>query len=617
MSANLLLELHNEYQHFSLFADASAELIDVKTGTHWCMGPVAVQEDRELDPGHNWLRTSRSVCEQYPGRFKGSIEGSAVRFTVLGHLNAEMGTFTCRYRLDGPWLEVEILDVDAALPNLMFPTAIVSEQLVLPSGIGKLIRKSDGLYDRHAYRFPTHLNMRFFGGLRGDAGWIGIFADGYADAGVLTTQMAATPLWMKSLNRWQGRRTIRYGFTSGGYVGIAKTFRAWAKEHGLFKTLVEKIAANPAVGNLIGGRAVGFMMARPFRKQRYEDRCEPVPAKFQGHSDGVVTLINYSQTRRIMDECKSLGMNKGLFTLHGWINGGYDETHPDIWPPEPALGSIDELRGLCAERDPYLSILHDNYQDIYPQSPSFPNGICQRRDGSFLPGGIWAGGQCYILNSTASLEYARRNWPNLASLNPRGIYADTITAELFKESYERDHTQTRGQDEAMKRELMQFFHQRGVVFSSENGADFGVPFTDWIPPAYKYVAGQSIPLWPMVYHDCVIGIQGTWSPEDHNATRMARSCLENMLWGNMLFFAGFTAEDWPQFRKSFADTFHVDRWHGQIGTAEMTNHRYLTDDFAVEKTEFATGDAVICNFASEPRQVEGKTIPAGGYVLVN
>jgi len=68
--------------------------------------------------------------------------------------------------------------------------------------------------------------------------------------------------------------------------------------------------------------------------------------------------------------------------------------------------------------------------------------------------------QCYIANSTASIEYARRNWEQVKTLSPRAMYMDTTTATQFNESYEPGHTQTRSQDEALRQEFMRLVHGR-------------------------------------------------------------------------------------------------------------------------------------------------------------
>tara|TARA_R110002111_G_scaffold126462_1_gene191133 strand:- start:7 stop:336 length:330 start_codon:yes stop_codon:yes gene_type:complete len=80
-------------------------------------------------------------------------------------------------------------------------------------------------------------------------------------------------------------------------------------------------------------------------------------------------------------------------------------------------------------------------------------------DGNPMPGGYWAGGQAYILNSKDSLDYLKRNWKESGELPVRAVYCDTTTAIQFYESYEPGNEQTRSQDEAGKLALLEFYKE--------------------------------------------------------------------------------------------------------------------------------------------------------------
>ena len=70
-----------------------------------------------------------------------------------------------------------------------------------------------------------------------------------------------------------------------------------------------------------------------------------------------------------------------LFTLGGWIHRGYDNQHPDILPTAPECGG-DAAFADCARRVMalgYLFCLHDNYQDIYRDSPSWDERLHHER----------------------------------------------------------------------------------------------------------------------------------------------------------------------------------------------------------------------------------------------
>ena len=613
-----LQRLENEHLAVTVFDDASAEIAHKATGERWSMGPVAFQEEGPIDVGHVWLRQERSIVEQYPGRFRGRREGDAIAFTVLGRRRAPVGRLTCRYRLDGAWLEVRILEVDEALPSLVFPPAIESESLVLPRNVGQWVRRP--LPSRYFWTFWSHLNMRWVGGLRGEAGWLCVFDEGHADAGVLAAELSLSPGWRKSLGRWSGPRGVRYQFTAGGYVGLAKAYRAWARGRGLFRPLEEKLAASPDLRHLVGGRELGVVQCRTDRPERFVDRLQPVPEDVARTGGGLRLGLTHRDTARVLAEAKALGFARGLFLVRGWIHGGYDESHPDVWPPEPALGPVEELAALCREPGPIVTGLHDNYADIYEQSPSFPRGVVRRSNGELMAGGYWSGGQAYILDTQAGLEYARRNWPRIATLSPRAMFVDTTSATQLYESWEEGRQQTRAGDEAARRELLGFFKEQGILLGSEESADFAVPFLDWQETRHARRPGESIPLWPLVFHDALLATryadQGTVPGGGGAADRSGGPAwLPDLLWGSFLSFGWLGSEaEWRLAKAGFESSFPVDEWHARVAAAEMVSHRYLSEDGEVERTEFANGLAVTVNFSGEPRSADGVVVPPHSHV---
>lgn len=606
-----VVQLENEHVSVSVHDDATAAFIDRGTGGRWETGPVALQEEGPIDVGHVWIRTGRSICEQYPGRFRLEQRGDRLRATLLGRERREVGQFSVKVELEGPWVRFGLDEIDESMPSLVFPTPIVSESLVFPRNVGQWVRKP--LSGRFFWRFYSQLNMRWFGGLRGDDGWIAVFDGPHHDAGVMAAEMHAGPAWLKSMGRWTYPRTVRYRFTTGGYVGLAKAYRQWAGEHGLVKTLEEKIEENPAVGNLIGGRILSFMQGNTYHADAEEDRLRTVREE-QRAKDGTMRVwVSHKDTKRITEDALSLGM-KGLVVVRGWIKGGYDDAHPDVWPPEPALGSVDELREICRMRDPLVVALHDNYADIYPRAASWPNGVFRLPDGAPMPGGIWAGGQCYIINGRDGVSYAKRNWRQIKTLDPRAMFIDTTTAVNRYESYEPGNELTRNEDESYKRELLQFYKEQGQVLGSEEAADFGIPYVDWLENRHHRVAGESIPLWPLVFHDCACcGRYGQFTADV--APSGPANWLADMLWGYFILWGVRKADDWPQQRDAFAGTMHVDRWHARIGAARMTSHRYLSEDGQLEQTEFSNGLSIIANFSAEERTADGVTVKANGYVI--
>ncbi len=597
----MLWHADNGIIRVTVHADATTDIVDCTNATVWHMGPVARQEEGPVDIGHVWLRNERSFCEQYSARFRGEqLDDQTIRYSLISEPGTIQGALTVQYQLDGPWLEVRIVDVAENLPSLVFPTPIVSESLVIPQNVGRWIREP--LAASYAWVYPVHLNMRWFGGLHGDKGWMAVQHEGFESAGALANGLRIAPLWLKSLGTWSGTRTVRYRLTEGGYVGLAKAYRAYAREQGLLRSLAEKAAADPRVNDLKGGRLATIWQADTTHSRNHEDLLEPVP---EAAGDGLNVYFTHQQAAAILPELRAAGMQSGLVVLRGWINGGYDERHPDVWPPEPALGTIEELRAVLQGQERFHVALHDNYLDIYPQSPSFPQGIIQDRAGRLMRGGFWAGGQAYILNIRSALGYLQRNWQHLQTLTPQAMFPDTVTAMQFFESYEDGNVLTRAHDYACKLDILRFYKSRNLLLGSEEGTDFGIPYVDWYENRHRHRPGVSIPLWGLVFHDAAVCYRyptaaedGTWLPE--------------MLWGYGKLWHLASPADWHAQRPGFSRGGEVDRWHAQIGFDELLYHQYVAPN--VERTTFTNG-AITVNFNTSPVLVTEREIPAQGFVI--
>jgi hypothetical protein len=324
--------------------------------------------------------------------------------------------------------------------------------------------------------------------------------------------------------------------------------------------------------------------------------------------------LTYKELSEFIQKLKAGGLKSGFLKIAGWINGGYDASHPDVWPPEPLLGPVEELKQILSMEESFALGIHDNYQDIYETLPSFPKGVNQLVDGTLQTGGAWAGGQAYILNSQASVEYAKRNWEQLKTLSPRALFSDTITATQLFESFEPGNEKTKADDNRLKMSLMAFFKEKGVLFGSEEVADFGIPFVDWFETRHNRVQGETIPLWPLVFHDAAYLMSyGSGMPgKDKQDGLNPPLWLEAMQWGYMPHY--FHRKDFDF--DLFNGNFQVDQWHEKVALAGMTNHEFLNPERTVEKTEFSNGAAIICNYGTEPVVTGGSRIEKFSFKIL-
>ncbi|MBN1143357.1 MAG: twin-arginine translocation signal domain-containing protein, partial [Bacteroidales bacterium] len=235
-SVQKLKELENEYIRFTLNSDASASILDKASGMLWDMVPVAIQDKSEIEEGQVWMRNGRSQHDQYPGRFTGENAGDAVEFTLTAPQNRIIGRFKCILKLDGNWLVYRIYDISDSVPSLVFPPPIQSDAIILPMGVGRIIRnkESGSIFTRYLYPLYTRLNMRWIGGQKDDAAWIGIFDKGFEDSCALVANRTAAPAWTRTLSAWQHDYTFRLSFMKGNYVDLAKAYRNWFRQNQQF-----------------------------------------------------------------------------------------------------------------------------------------------------------------------------------------------------------------------------------------------------------------------------------------------------------------------------------------------------------------------------------------------
>jgi len=610
---HLLKDISRDGLRVKLNSDATAIVSDQRNGGEWRFGAVAFQEEGPVDEGAVWLRTGRSICEQYPGRFAGVVEGDGFRFWVLDAEGSSRGSFHAALTVQDNGLDWRILQIDDSLPSLSFPTPLECDSLVLPQHLGRWVRSP--LQGRFCWPFFSAMNMRWFGGLRGQHGYLAILPeDQSADAVVSAAEMSAAPMWLRRLGEWKGDRRIRYRFVRGNYVTLAKTYRAWMQAHGVHRSLIDKLRDTPALSALTGGRLISCLQAEPAESPAfYQDRLTTPPAG--DFSTPFRIHLTHLQAAQVLRELPAVGVPRALVVMRGWIRGGYDWSHPDIWPPDERLGSIEELRGLSSNSGPFTVALHDNYQDSYKHNPSWPHGVNRTRLQRTMRGGYWDGGQAYILSAAAGLSYARRNWQMEQQLAPRAMFIDTTSAVQTYQSFQAGNLQGRAEDVANKARLLKFYKECGVVLGSEEGADFAIPYIDWCENRHERVAGESIPLWPLVFHDAVVSGRYTGSAWAGAvaAGNEYPSWLPDMLWGYAALSELGPFEQRSSAYEQMRATHQLDAWFATIVTDSMDDHAFLSNDGTLERTRFSSGRSIIVNFAPEPQTHDGNTVPAHGY----
>ena len=292
----------------------------------------------------------------------------------------------------------------------------------------------------------------------------------------------------------------------GGYVEIARAYREVARERGLLRTWRDKIRENPGVERMLGAADFKpFVFSRVVPNSRFNSSPE----------ERVSVGYTFEEAARVAEHFKhDLEIDRAMFVLAGWIRRGYDNQHPDILPAAPECGG-DEALADCARRVKklgYLFGLHDNYQDMYKDAPSWDESLIMKHpDGSLYLGGEWAGGQAYLTCSRKALELARReqNLPAVKKLfEPTIYFIDTTFAAPPFECHDPEHPLTLSDDICWKRNLSEYARETFGLFGSEEGQEWAVPCADYFEGLMSHKTQPTgreivIPLFEMVYGDCI------------------------------------------------------------------------------------------------------------------
>ena len=151
----------------------------------------------------------------------------------------------------------------------------------------------------------------------------------------------------------------------------------------------------------------------------------------------------YAENTARLARCFDYGLTHSLAILHNWQRWGYDYRLPDIFPPQPALGTLAELRELgrvCTTRGALWG-LHDNYIDIYPDATGFDyDQVTFTADGK--PRRAWLNegreAQSYQFRPDRIRPFLQRNLDLIVpALGPTASFVDVFTSINSFDFYDR------------------------------------------------------------------------------------------------------------------------------------------------------------------------------------
>ena len=402
------------------------------------------------------------------------------------------------------------------------------------------------------------------------------------------------PRWRATLGRFGYPRTARMCFfPEGNYVTMAKRYRRYAQETGLFVSLKEKIARTPAVADLIG---------TPLTRMRILKNLSSSSAGYsKSDPEKNYSLTTFDELGDQLRELKTRGIDRPHVCLTGWPHLGYDRQHPDELPPPPQAGGwagMKRLTETCRELG-YMLTFHDQYRDYYVDAPSYdfqfaiheedtvtpPQAFPGTRFGEWKEGHIpfmdhWEGGVQTFLNSRFMLGHLRKNYRLLFAhgIVPHGVYLDVFGYVPPDEDFNPEHPTTRTDNLKDRAACYNWTRRTLGIVGTEAACDWTVPYADISSPIGP---GKCIPvpLFNLVYHEAIVT---TYRPDD----------LHGFLNGGLPQAGDLinkTDQDYALIRRMAA-------LYERVAHQEMTHHEFLDANYRVERATFADGTTVTVNW---------------------
>ncbi|MBO5308764.1 MAG: hypothetical protein J6C40_12245 [Lentisphaeria bacterium] len=385
---------------------------------------------------------------------------------------------------------------------------------------------------------------------------------------------------------------------------MARYIRRKLKEAGRLKTLQEKAAEHPEVKQIAGTvfwKHNTYFDARPEGVEKTYSLYT-----FQPNWNTSEGFPGNWTAEEIFSTASEKGFDRVFVCNTGWNYAGFDAGYPTRLPVNPERGTNDDLKrwaDKARSMSPgYIFSCHDNYIDAYAGPEYDPEEMYQPQKGVPQKGAVWRGGLAHFISSTFALKYARRDLPQIAALTGKGgIYLDVTAAAGMFQSRTDGQTLTRKQDLQNRRELFTLATELFGAVAVEGcgtshfadictvGAYGELHYVGGLPQTFPYPV--PVPLWQMVYHDCIYNFFGEGYAKVHG--------VEYRLWQALLVLlpASFDEHSYTlshTLREAYTSTMDDFEILEPLSVGRDTDGSFKT--CGVARSSFGDGSVVTVNF---------------------
>lgn len=547
-------------------------------------------------------------------------------------------TFILEYRLyDGGKLDFVLSadgEVEHRLHSVLWPRALNGNKreknaysvnsyrqgCLTEDGEGKLIDKF------LMTTFPRNVNtgdcyMPLYGRVIDGKGYCS-YVDDANDCAIFSSfgkglSVLSAPMFFSSLGKLSYKRIVHtYFYDECDYNTFAKEYRKFLIDGKKLVTIDDKIKSNNNVAKLIG---------TPVIHTNIYSHIQPESSFYkEGQSEKL--YATFDERAKAFAKFKELGLNRAYIHLDGWGELGYDNLHPYVFPPCPKAGGADGMRRLADTVDKigYIFGLHDQYRDFYTRSKVYDaDKAVKRIDGTSYLCKTWQGGAHNWLCASFAPEFVERTYQELDELGikVKGTYLDVFAIVLGDECFSNDHRVTRTESIEYRAKCFDLLRKKGLIVCSEEPGCLMINAIDMVHHAPYNVMPQdggrslgiSVPLFNLVYHDCVFvpwGTNGTsgWgipegeAGEVHCALNAGTPYFIGFEGSHMETTGGILPDD--ELRKRIEKVSKLCDIQSRLYNKEMVKHEFLSADRKIQRCIYSDGTVITADFKKNVYNVE-------------
>ncbi|MHC1695535.1 MAG: DUF5696 domain-containing protein [Eubacteriales bacterium] len=438
----------------------------------------------------------------------------------------------------------------------------------------------------------------------------------------------SSTIWtVRSRRKYTGNYTLRYMMLSGdkaSYAGMANAYREYLLKREMInpiKTAEEDIPLYLEAFGLI------HTAERPFG----------IPMQLK------TKLTTFDDAKTMIDTLNEQGIRNINIKYLGWANNGLYTKPPTTVKVESKLGGSSGLTELAAYATEKGATIYPDFNFVMTDWDAPFDGFGYKRDTAKTMDNKTAIEQVYnpalqmfrargfmIIAPKRMMSFYEQVWKKYEKLKV-GAISTVSLGEYLSSDHKRSDPYNRDDSKELTIELLEKIKTDNQKVLLNGGNIFTVKYASGILElpidSSRFAnASEAVPFVGMVLHGTVdyagtpINMAGDYQYELLKAIENGASPYFVLSYQNTpklknTGFYDYYSVDFTTWLSDVVDTYNtLNGALKPVSNAYVVNHEFLNDDGTLVKVEYSNGKGFIINYNRSDAEVDGKTVPALGFV---